>query len=343
MPTALAAAALLTLGACTPDDPLAQPGPAGTTPHDSAPLDSGETGQPDTADTGPTDTGPTDTGPTDTGPTDTGTPALEPAPLAELSDGVSPDQSEPGTKTFSSHGVQREVAVLFPEKRPSGMPALFVWHPMGYTGAWLVEHLELQAWADELEVVLVVPESKPDNPIEWGFMGDSEDDLALYDDLRTCVVQQLGVDTWRISSVGGSAGGLWNTYLSLRRSDTLASVLTTSGGAEPLVEYVTAEVKFPALLMWGGEGDCLSWQQYTVDFEQMTLELAQAMLADGHHVVACDHGEGHNLPTGIMDTAREWVLPHVFGQPTPFADGDLSALPDYCAVAELKKTDGGTE
>jgi len=41
---------------------------------------------------------------------------------------------------------------------------------------------------------------------------------------------------------------------------------------------------------------------------------------------------GHDLPPDADVMLREWPLAHRYGEPSPFAEGDLSALPDICAL-----------
>ena len=53
---------------------------------------------------------------------------------------------------------------------------------------------------------------------------------ALFDDLRSCVASELGGDLSHLTSFGFSGGALWNALLLMERSDTLASMVSASGG-----------------------------------------------------------------------------------------------------------------
>lgn len=258
--------------------------------------------------------------------------APEPAPLAELSSGACPDLGDSGKSTFLSSGVERTVSVYLPEDRAPGMPVLFVWHPLGWTATQYASALELADWADENGYVVIVPHALPDAAFEWNFFAEGDGDLQLYDDLRTCVADQLDADLYRVASTGMSAGGLWTTFLSMRRSDTLSSVVVMSGGTEPIMRYLTPDVKFPALLLWGGEDDTYGSGFGSVDFNATMLDYTAKLQADEHFVVEWNHGEGHTIPREGMDATSAWVLAHRYGEPSPFLDGDLSDLPDGCVL-----------
>jgi len=52
-------------------------------------------------------------------------------------------------------------------------------------------------------------------------------------------------------------------------------------------------------------------------------------------VAACDHGLGHTLPGDYRDVLAPWVVDHVFGEPSPYAD-DLPGFPSYCSSATAR-------
>lgn len=264
---------------------------------------------------------------------DTGTPDAgpQPAALAAVSAGSCPTVTEPGVVKLTANGVERKARVLFPADRPAGMPVVFAWHPLGASARDLVNYLDLDTWAEDNGVVVVAPDSAG-STFEWGFFGDATDDLTLYDDLRTCLSEQLDVDLRRVYATGMSAGGLWTSYLGMHRGDTLAALLPMSGGAEPVAPYATPAADFPALLAHGGETDTWGNSQFSVDFHETTMRFADDLVADGHFVVVCDHGGGHTFPPQPTDLMAEWLLPHAYGDASPYASGDLGALPSWCAV-----------
>jgi poly(3-hydroxybutyrate) depolymerase len=242
------------------------------------------------------------------------------------------DFADGGTITLTSNGVERTVKIIVPESGTQDAPVVFVWHPLGGTARMMVQYLGLNTLADEHGVVFVVPDSVEGNLFEWDFWNGDDNDVTLYDDLRTCLSTEMGVDLARVSTTGMSAGGLWSSWLGVHRGDTLSTVLAMSGGADPVWEYETPASRFPALLMYGGEIDTWGGGGIEVDFAEATLNYAAELHADGHFVVLCDHGGGHTIPPEGMDVSAAWLPIHAYGEASPYADGDLSGLPDYCAV-----------
>lgn len=256
------------------------------------------------------------------------------APLGEPSGGGCPDLSESGAVTLTANGIEREVRLYRPETVSEGAPAMFVWHPLGLSARQIAQYMDLGDFADATGTVIVVPESKSDNMYEWDFWNGLDDDLVLFDDLRACLVTELGVDPARVTSHGMSAGGLMTTHLSIHRGDRLATVSPFSGGTEPVVRWDTPAYAFPALVVFGGESDTYGSGAAMVDFAETTANYVSELREAGHFVVLCDHGGGHTLPNETTDMLEAWNLTHRFGEPSPFADGDLSELPEWCEVVE---------
>jgi len=254
------------------------------------------------------------------------------APLAEVSAGACPEGfAAGGAIALTSNGKAREVEVIVPASGASGAPVVFVWHPLGGSAQDMIRWLRLRAWADEVGAVVVVPDALSTNLYEWGFFGDPTDDLTLYDDLRTCLVQELAVDPGRFSATGMSAGALWTTYLGMHRGETLATILPFSGGTpEGIMTYESPASPMPVLLFHGGEDDIYAGG--LVDFYDATFAFADSLVADGHFVVMCDHGMGHTLPYEAGDAMTQWLPGQIFAEPSAFAQGDVTALAPYCEV-----------
>ncbi|MFN7145491.1 MAG: hypothetical protein ACK4YP_17080 [Myxococcota bacterium] len=254
------------------------------------------------------------------------------AALATVSGGACPDVTG-GDVTITSNGLERTVKVLLPDSGGEGKGVVFAWYPLGGSAQWLINALDLRAWADDNDLVVVVPTASGEDAFEWAFLQSPEanDDLVLFDDLRTCLSEQLTVDLGRVYSAGFSAGALWTSFLAIHRGDTLAAILPFSGGADPVIAYQTPAGKFPALLPHGGETDLYGGG--AVDFEDTQTAFATGLHEDGHFVVMCDHGGGHTIPREGVDMLTAWLPAHTFGAPSPFV-GDLSAFPDYCSVFE---------
>lgn len=263
----------------------------------------------------------------DAGPSD------EPAPLATLSNDDCPDLALPGTKSFASGGLTRDVIIQFPEDRPEGMPVIFMWHGLGDTAANMAGWMRTEQFAQDNDAIVVVPSSTGNFFIEWDYSGDGAEDLALFDDLRTCLVNELGADITRFSSTGFSAGGVWTSALSMHRSTSLATILPFSGGLVTGLTYDTPEYTFPALLASGGAGvDTWGAGALLQDFAVASDDFATELRDDGHVVVRCNHGGGHQLSSHALQMLEEWMLPHRFGYPSPFDGGALGGLPsDECS------------
>ncbi|MFT6143047.1 MAG: putative esterase [Myxococcota bacterium] len=256
---------------------------------------------------------------------------VTPPPLPLAPSGTCPAIEGDGTYTFESNGREREVIVYLPNEIASDQPILFMWHGVGDTGTILPRVLGARAMSEDQNAIIVIPQSLDENPLEWGFLNGGEDDLALFDDMRSCLHRDFDVDLSRIYSTGFSGGGLWTTFLTMNRSDVLAAVLMFSGGTEPIIEYNRLEWDIPVLLSWGGSND--TWGQpglFEVEFEVTTLDLQAELMEDEHLVVSCNHGLGHTLPASAGDMVSTWLFGHTFGVASPFLEGELTGLPDFC-------------
>lgn len=268
--------------------------------------DTSSTGTDDSADTGP-----------------------QPAALAELSNGECPDFSETGSAKFMSAGEERKVVSYWPADRPEDMPVVFVWHPLGATARDMVGWLELEDYANEVDAIVIAPDALDSNVFDWDFWNGGTADVTMYDDLRTCVSQEFNANLKKVSATGMSAGALWTTWLAVHRGDTLSTVLTFSGGTEPVVDYSTPAGAFPALLNYGGETDDYNGGGSTVDFQETTINFANELYVDEHAVVLCNHDMGHTIPPDGHDQMEAWLTVQTFGQPSAV---DASALPNYCVT-----------
>lgn len=282
------------------------------------------------------------------GADDTDTVVSEPAPLVEPS-GACPDFSESGAKTMTSNGQDRSFDIYFPKDKPAGMPVVFIWHGLGPESPdpvdIFVQGFDLEALARSKDAVVVVPRALPFNlagfpVLLWGILGNEEDDLAFYDDLRTCVVRDLGADVRRVSSWGFSGGGLWSSFLTIHRADTLATVAVASGGSDINIlaaehlAYETPAARIPVLLASGGANDRWPDPALTIiDFEEATDNLQSGLRGDGEYVARCHHDTGHNVPEWVWTQTKKWLFNHTYGEPSPYEDGTES-LDEGCASAE---------
>lgn len=277
-----------------------------------------------------------------------------PADLAPLSTGECPDLSASGTSTFSSSGDDRQVTVVIPSTPGESMGLNFFFH--GVTdpattdnpGGETADGLGLQQLADDTNTVWVVP----DAPVQdlygimsvylWDLALTTDHDLVLYDDLRTCVAQAYSIDLTRQIAMGFSGGALWTTVIASHRADTLAAAIELSGGSDIeapgyksyLSAYSTPSTNIPVLLTNGNDTDVWPSTSFViVDFNAASDTLQQELTMDGHLVVRCNDDKGHVMDRKDWDIAQEWASVHTFGEPSPFADGDLGGDSDWCTVA----------
>ncbi|MCO4744489.1 MAG: hypothetical protein KC912_06870 [Proteobacteria bacterium] len=259
----------------------------------------------------------------------------QPVALAELSNGACPDLTVTGSEvSFTSADVERSVRVYLPAGETTDAPLLFMWHPLGVSAAEIAQYTDAQTLANDLGMVILVPLAIESNTFEWEFAGNGSDqDIVLYDDLRTCAANDLGIDVRRVYTTGMSAGALWSTYLTMHRADTLAASLIMSGGTGAIIQYESPEAEVPVLMFYGGATDTWGGGGFTVDFTAATLEFADDVADDIETLILCNHNRGHVLPPSGMATVESFLLRHAYGEPSPFADGDLNGLPTICEMA----------
>jgi hypothetical protein len=157
-------------------------------------------------------------------------------------------------------------------------------------------------------------------------------DYALADEIVACAVQQVGIDTRRIHSMGMSAGGLHTSLLTYRRSGYLASVTTYSGGLVPILPPPPSQDpanKLPAIIAHGGEKDVINNFSFKTASEKYLNNLRSA----GHFAFICDHGKGHALPPGGGAMSWQFFQDHPWGaSPSPYQGGLPPSMPDYCSL-----------
>ncbi|MSP56198.1 MAG: hypothetical protein EXR69_11440 [Myxococcales bacterium] len=278
----------------------------------------------------------------------------DPAALASLSDGDCPELGESGTSSFSSSGEDRQVTVILPSDPQPGMAVNFFFHGVtdpastNNPGADTATGLDLQAAADQTNTVWVVPDAPVQNLMGvmevylWDLAQESDHDLVLYDDLRTCVGEGLDVDLSRLSAVGFSGGALWTTVVLSNRADTLATAVELSGGSDveamgydaPIAVYSTPATDLPVLLTTGAD-DVDVWPDTSmviVDFYAATDTLQAALAADGHFTVRCTDDGGHAMGRKDWNLAQDWLAAHTFGEESPYETSGLGDSADWCVT-----------
>ena len=200
-----------------------------------------------------------------------------------------------GDNAFTSNGQSRDVQVRLPAD-PVGAPVVFVWHFLGGSPNEMLDWMG----TDRLTAhgyIVIAPASRQLPNTEWLLLGSPEDnpDVALFDELLSRVTAQYGVDRGHVYATGFSAGGLFTTYLTMNRAEVLAATAPFSGGA-PESSYTAPSTELPVMITWGGPGD--SYGGFS--FADASQAFAEALFADGHEVIECEHSSGHWLPSNAQ-------------------------------------------
>jgi poly(3-hydroxybutyrate) depolymerase len=289
----------------------------------------------------------------DNGGDDGGDDGLQPAPLAELSGGC-PDLTASGTSTFESSGSEREVTVVVPENPDGALGVVFFFHGLmdptqtPHPADYMADALDLQGVADDTNTIIVLPVSNIQEMFGfrffmWDAAREAEDDLVLYDDLRTCTAQQHDVDLKRLTAFGFSGGALFTTVIMGDRGDTLAAAIEASGGSDvvvplfdnPFSVWVEPAYKMPVLLQSGGATDVWPDTSLTlVDFTAASNTLEGQLVDADHTVIRCEHDEGHTLTWAGYNSAIEWATMHVYGEPSPWHDAGVGDWDDWCRAGQ---------
>jgi poly(3-hydroxybutyrate) depolymerase len=249
------------------------------------------------------------------------------APLAAIS-GTCPDVSGSGVSSVDSGADTYDVMVKIPASGGEGKPVLFFWHGLGGSAQLFDLWLDFQTFADDHDMIVVVPDSLDPNLNTWTL--EEGRDMVLFDDLRSCLAQDLDIDLNRVYATGFSFGGLFTTALTMDRADSLAATLPMSGGTSNLwFPYRSPAQGLPVLVMWGGSSDTFGSGFSEVRFEEMSLDFSANLQDDGHLVHHCDHGLGHDVPSEWDDIVGSWFGSHTYGSEGPVDDADY---PSWCSA-----------
>jgi predicted esterase len=236
-----------------------------------------------------------------------------------------------GENTIESGGYMRMVKIITPSYFTPEMtwPLVTLWHGFTSNVDEIQEYAQMNDLVESEGFVLAVPSSRGDAGLEWDSLSaDDSPDLAFFDDLVKCTKESFSIDPQRVHVTGFSGGGLWSAYLSVFRSEVVASTVGMSSGLIP--DYPDPEQKIPYLAAWGGDEDIA----YDQDFVRLAGSLIEAFLANGHFVVSCDHGQEHNWDPEFSS----WVIRFLIDHPKniegiPYAEGlPTEEYPDYCEI-----------
>ncbi|NVB78453.1 MAG: hypothetical protein HOV81_08685 [Kofleriaceae bacterium] len=271
-----------------------------------------------------------------------------------------------GMNTITTSGEQRQFILVLPAALDPGekLPVLFMWHWIGGSANSFLERGQVQDAADQQHFIAVIPVSKGATVAltsfntKWPFditqtPARMDEEFTFFDDMLACVEQQYTVNESCVSSVGVSAGALFNDQLAQARSNRLASFISLSGGVAATIikPWTGAARKLPAVVLWGGDGppqmdgnkDILGCFSIGMDFSVASRSLEDALSADGHFFIECKHNCGHvepplDAPPDLSKYAGMWefALNHPFWLPagtSPFQQTGLPpSLPSWCGI-----------
>jgi predicted esterase len=228
-----------------------------------------------------------------------------------------------GIVNFRGNPVRIRVA---PDAAGKRGPLVFVWHGLGSNPNTAILHLlgvdaQIQQILDLGGVVAAPFGHGP--PTEFG-----AGDFFTTDEIVACAIQQIGIDPFRIHSVGFSAGGLVTTLMSAMRSNYVASIVGFSGGFYGTDQNPDNLV--PALVAHGGPGDVVF-----IPFEPLMENYYDQIVSEGHFAILCDHGQNHTVPLALLERTLPFFLAHPFGTtPSPYAGGLPAEFPAYCIASD---------
>ncbi|MBA2538681.1 MAG: hypothetical protein H0V17_03525, partial [Deltaproteobacteria bacterium] len=272
----------------------------------------------------------------------------------------------PGANTVMTAKGPRDFLLVVPESVEPGeqLPVLFMWHWLGGSANSFLEKGDDQTAANDQHFIAVLPVSKGATIFgtsfntKWPFDitqsgGRMDEEFEFFDNMLSCVEQQFAVNKQCVSSVGVSAGALFNSQLAQARSNILASFVSLSGGtsAQWIKSWDGAARKLPAVVLWGGDGapemdgnkDILGCFGIGMDFSVASRSLEEGLADDGHFFVECRHNCGHvepplTPPDGQSKYSGMWefALDHPFWLPTgqsPYlTDGMPPGMPEWCGI-----------
>lgn len=237
-----------------------------------------------------------------------------------------------GRNTLTSGGVPRALEVVLPASYDpqQDWPIVLVYHGFGGDIASMLDDADLRRYADDLGVILVVPQALEEGGSTiWDAFSDPRTNLdaVLFDDVVHCAQQSFSVDPARVHVTGMSNGGLLTGYLAATRADVIASSAPMSGGVT--TTWIDTGASMPMLVVWGGEADVA----FDQDFDLLAADMIDQCLDRGWFVAACDHGLGHTLDPSFWPWVLQFLLEHPRGvAPEPYAAGLPPTFPGYCGL-----------
>jgi hypothetical protein len=259
---------------------------------------------------------------------------------------------------FATGEETRQFRLIVPAAYDGGeaWPVVFGWHWLNSSSNSFIRDGELESATEQMHFIAAMPDKRVNDAgnryylFDWPFVDPLEapKETLFFDDMLACISQQYNVDRSRVYGIGVSAGALWVTYLSTTaEANRFAAIESLSGGLgeDPTgtwkINFVPQDNKFPAIVLWGGPFDWL-----IINFNQASQKYRDALLADHHFVVQCEHDAGHAIPPIPAPTDGgtrfvplwQFMLDHPYGLPpgySPYLQSGLPAsFPPWCSIAK---------
>ena len=216
-----------------------------------------------------------------------------------------------GENSFQSCGLERKVRIHLPKNHDptKSYKTVILFHGFNVDPDDIEEDTAMNRFVDDEDFILLEPYSQPFG-VEWDQLSWRDNaDVALFDDLATCAQAKLGGDPERLYAAGDSGGGLFTTYLTMRRSELIAASAINSGG---LFIDLPSEVKrqVPVIFGWGGTCDIARDQS----FETFAFDIFPKFRTNGNFFVKCNHDSGHEWKPKFTPWMLEFLFSHTLSQ-----------------------------
>mgnify|MGYP003949894989 CR=1 FL=1 len=246
---------------------------------------------------------------------------------------VCPEMTAGRVLDFPSGGMDREYELHIPDGYVAGTatPLVFVFHGIGSNIDSMLANENLLEEANATGHIILAPQALDRGGTSaWDPVGPPgyNTDIALFDDLLTCMSEKYSIDPERIHVTGMSLGGIFTGTLISSRSEIIASAAPFSGGLFRTKSEGWQAI--PTIVSWGGPDDTYFGQ----DFDVLAGSMAASLFEDGHFVIRCNHNRGHALGADLWPYAFRFFMDHPQGiSPLPYEGAGLPAeFPDFCAV-----------
>lgn len=213
-------------------------------------------------------------------------------------------------------------------------PVVFYWYGTGSSPREAQWRGLTQPVIDRIKAeggIIVIPSHEEQNTYPWYIANGRPEtyDFMVADEVLACAIQQFGVDTRRIHSLGLSAGGMQATLMAYLRSDYVASVVSYSGALGRPPRHEDPANLFAHLGTHGGPGDTGG----QINFKDSTLATDADLKGKGHFSLVCDDDpNGHGIPRDIGPFSWRFLEAHPYGQsPSPWTSGLPADAPSICS------------